>query len=162
MNKKRRLHRYNNQPHHLTSESGGNKSNRKTNAAGNHLLVMCYFVHFTTLCPNRIPFSSFTSDYAKRFLKKSMQPHNGHYGGMGLAKASIWLPLHDPLVERKFAVIFNEHIQGFGGKSFKKKKKDWKNKDDASIPLWRQRLAAKQKRDSEAATKSKKKRKRKG
>jgi len=80
---------------------------------------------------------------------------------MGLAKASVWLPLQDPLVERKFAAIFNEHIKGFGGKSFKKKKKEWKNEDVAAIPLWRQRLAAKQKRDSEAVTKSKKKRKRK-
>eukprot|EP00467_Chlorarachnion_reptans_P007089 CAMPEP_0114520138 /NCGR_PEP_ID=MMETSP0109-20121206/19404_1 /TAXON_ID=29199 /ORGANISM="Chlorarachnion reptans, Strain CCCM449" /LENGTH=88 /DNA_ID=CAMNT_0001700979 /DNA_START=196 /DNA_END=459 /DNA_ORIENTATION=- len=62
-----------------------------------------------------------TQDYAKMFLRGILQPHKKHYGGMGVARPSVWISFGDPQVDERFGQIFGQHVEGFGGKSFKKK-----------------------------------------
>eukprot|EP00470_Lotharella_oceanica_P002436 CAMPEP_0170167102 /NCGR_PEP_ID=MMETSP0040_2-20121228/602_1 /TAXON_ID=641309 /ORGANISM="Lotharella oceanica, Strain CCMP622" /LENGTH=110 /DNA_ID=CAMNT_0010405021 /DNA_START=39 /DNA_END=371 /DNA_ORIENTATION=- len=99
-------------------------------------------------------------DYAKKFLKKTLQPHNGHYGGMGLAKPSVWITLKDPEISEKFRMVYNQHVDGFGGKSYNKVSKKKNKNKKGEVMLWRQRLAEKQSRDAKMANKNKKKRRR--
>ncbi|GAB5368826.1 hypothetical protein AAMO2058_001353100 [Amorphochlora amoebiformis] len=102
-------------------------------------------------------------DYAKKFLKKALQPTNSHYGGMGIAKPSVWIPMRDLYAaSKKFKSIYSEHIEGFGGKSYKKSKRKMSKKEKEK-PLWKKCLEAKQARDSgeAAGVTGKKKRKKK-
>ena len=73
---------------------------------------------------------------------------------------STLLRLNDPRLDEEFARVFNEHVEGFGGKSYRKGKR---NKDKGM--LWRQRLEEKQRMDAAgsrgASAPSKKKRKKK-
>eukprot|EP01025_Chloroclados_australasicus_P057878 TRINITY_DN7237_c0_g1_i1.p1 TRINITY_DN7237_c0_g1~~TRINITY_DN7237_c0_g1_i1.p1 ORF type:complete len:216 (-),score=31.68 TRINITY_DN7237_c0_g1_i1:232-879(-) len=76
--------------------------------------------------------------YVKQLKGKLLQPSRKHYGGLGYAKDSVFLDLSDPDYNDKFEKIWDEHIKGFSGKSFKKRKND----SDHNM-LWRQRLTAK-------------------
>eukprot|EP00892_Ulva_mutabilis_P000376 jgi/Ulvmu1/10339/UM061_0022.1 len=77
--------------------------------------------------------------YIKRLQEELLQPSRKHYGGLGYAKASIFLQLDDLDYADQFQDIWDEHIPGFSGKSFKRRKSD-----AASNMLWRQRLKASQ------------------
>jgi hypothetical protein len=76
--------------------------------------------------------------YYRYISEKHLQPRRSSWGGMGLAQPSVCLNLSDAAFASKFSAVFQEHVDGFGGKSFKKKDKDLSME-------WRKRLAEKQK-----------------
>lgn len=45
-----------------------------------------------------------------------LQPSRKHYGGLGYAKESLFVPLDDPQYTELFQEIWDEHISGFSGK----------------------------------------------
>ena len=70
--------------------------------------------------------------------ERLLQPSRKHYGGLGYAKDSVLLELDDPEYASKFEAIWNEHVPGFSGKSFKKRKTE-----AADNMEWKQRLKKK-------------------
>lgn len=76
--------------------------------------------------------------YVKLLKDKLLQPSRKHYGGLGYAKESVFVDISDPEYNAKFTHIWNEHITGFSGKSFKKRKTE----ADKNM-LWRHRLQQK-------------------
>lgn len=75
------------------------------------------------------------------------QPRRSNYGGIGLARASLWIDLQDPSYRPKLEQEFAEHIPGFYGKQ---RTKAMKKQLDGNM-LWRQLL---QKRQQEAISSS--------
>ena len=62
-----------------------------------------------------------------------IQPRRNDYGGIGLARASLYLPFVDPAFFPKLEEEFNEHIEGFYGRTHTKAMKRQLGKD----MLWR-------------------------
>jgi hypothetical protein len=69
-----------------------------------------------------------------------IQPRNSDYGGIGLARESLYLSFHDPAFFPKLEEEFKEHIPGFFGRTHTKAMKRQLGKN----MLWRQ-LADKKK-----------------
>lgn len=63
-----------------------------------------------------------------------VQPRPSDYGGIGLARPSLWIPLHDPSIVPLIVEEFSEHIPGFYGKQ---RTKAMKKQLDAKL-IWRQ------------------------
>ena len=80
--------------------------------------------------------------------KLNLQPRRSDYGGLGIAKPSIWISLEEPCWKPRLEDEFSEHIPGFFGKQ---RTKAMKKQLDGDM-LWRKRLAEKKKRDSEEQT----------
>eukprot|EP00958_Prasinococcus_capsulatus_P006032 scaffold577_cov405-Prasinococcus_capsulatus_cf.AAC.9 len=77
--------------------------------------------------------------YRKLLSGSLLQPKSFHYGGMGVAKPSVYLDLADKEFRKKFKTIWQEHVEGCSdGKGYAKRKSRESNM------LWRQRLQAKQ------------------
>ena len=49
-----------------------------------------------------------------------LQPVKAKYGGAGLAKPSVFLNIGEPGFNEAFEELYDEHVEGFSGKSFKK------------------------------------------
>ena len=64
----------------------------------------------------------------------TVQPRSRDYGGLGLARPSLYLPLSDPSFVPKLQQEFAEHIEGFYGKQ---RTKAMKKQLDRTM-LWRQ------------------------
>jgi hypothetical protein len=73
-------------------------------------------------------------------FKLAVQPVKAKYGGMGFAKPSTFVNLHDSEFNEKFEALFYEHIKGWAGFSYTKARK----KQEQGQMLWKQRLLAKQ------------------
>mmetsp|Transcript_13023 Transcript_13023/g.24861 ORF Transcript_13023/g.24861 Transcript_13023/m.24861 type:complete len:258 (-) Transcript_13023:244-1017(-) len=74
-------------------------------------------------------------------LKKVLQPVKAKYGGMGLAKPSVYVNIADAEFSQRFSEVFSEHIDGWAGNSYSKAIKKEKQKG----MLWKQRLTQKHK-----------------
>lgn len=70
----------------------------------------------------------------KNWEDDSIQPRKNDYGGIGLARASLFLPFNDPSLLPKLRVEFEEHIPGFYGKQRTRANK----KQTEAGMLWRQ------------------------
>ena len=86
----------------------------------------------------------------RKYETSNIQPQKRDYGGLGLARPSLFLPLLDPSFIPKFEAEFEEHVVGFFGKQ---RTKAMKKQLDGDL-LWR-RLRA-QKEQGGGATKGKK------
>lgn len=75
--------------------------------------------------------------------KLNLQPRRSDYGGIGLARESVYIALNENGWRKKLCKKFIEHIPGFFGKQRTKAMK----KQTSGDMLWRQRLAMKQQRD---------------
>jgi hypothetical protein len=69
----------------------------------------------------------------KKWEVDTIQPRNRDYGGIGLARPTMFLPLNDPSFVPKLEQEFAEHVPGFFGKTHTKAAK--KQKDSGM--LWR-------------------------
>jgi hypothetical protein len=69
----------------------------------------------------------------RKWEDDTIQPRNRDYGGIGLARPSMFLPLNDPSFVPKLEQEFAEHVPGFFGKTHTKAVK--KQKDGGM--LWR-------------------------
>merc|ERR1712166_639511 len=67
------------------------------------------------------------------------------YGGMGVAKPSAWTDLTADKFNSKLTTLFDEHIQGWSGKSYTKAMKKQQEKANGGAPLWKQMMMQKQK-----------------
>jgi len=76
----------------------------------------------------------------KKKTEGVVQPKNNDYGGLGLARPSLYIPFDDISFVPKLEEEFSEHIDGFFGKT---RTKAMKKQSDGNM-LWRQRLKAKQ------------------
>lgn len=70
---------------------------------------------------NRRPLFTFSSSTKARNVKKSwqedsIQPRKNNYGGIGLARPSLYIDFNDPSLVPKLENEFAEHIPGFFGK----------------------------------------------
>lgn len=74
----------------------------------------------------------------KRWTEDTIQPRNRDYGGLGIARPSMYINLGDPSFLPKLEEEFSEHIPGFFGKQ---RTKAMKKQLDGNM-LWR-RLAEK-------------------
>ena len=88
----------------------------------------------------------------RKYETSNIQPQKRDYGGLGLARPSLFLPLLDPSFIPKFEAEFEEHVVGFFGKQ---RTKAMKKQLDGDL-LWRRLRAQKEK--GGAATKGKKSR----
>ena len=70
----------------------------------------------------------------KSWVEETIQPRKKDYGGIGLARPSMFLSLDDPSFFPKLEMEFAEHIPGFFGKQRTKAMK----KQQAGKMLWRQ------------------------
>eukprot|EP00873_Tetraselmis_striata_P006165 jgi/Tetstr1/426429/TSEL_001625.t1 len=73
-------------------------------------------------------------------FRLAVQPVKSKYGGMGFAKPSVFINLHDATFDDKFEAVFYEHVKGWAGFSYTKTRK----KEEQKGMLWKQRLLAKQ------------------
>jgi hypothetical protein len=89
--------------------------------------------------PGKLPAAS----VSKR--KLNLQPRKCDYGGIGLARPSLYIALDESGWRRKLNQNFLEHIPGFFGKQRSKAMKKQLNGD----MLWKQRLAIKQANDEQ-------------
>lgn len=83
-----------------------------------------------------------------KMFKTVLQPVRAKYGGAGFAKPSVYVDISDEYFSEKFQELFDEHVDGFGGKSLTKMGK--KNEE----MLWKQRLKEKQGREQFVVVKS--------
>ena len=83
-----------------------------------------------------------------KMFKTVLQPVRAKYGGAGFAKPSVYVDISDEYFSEKFQELFDEHVDGFGGKSLTKLGK--KNEE----MLWKQRLKDKQGREQFVVVKS--------
>ena len=72
--------------------------------------------------------------WKKKWTETSIQPRPRDYGGLGMARASLFLSLSDPSFMPKLEQEFEEHIPGFFGKQ---RTKSMKKQLDGNM-LWRQ------------------------
>jgi hypothetical protein len=88
--------------------------------------------------------SAATSSSRKRLRQQwsssTLQPRSCDYGGIGLARPSLYLSFNDPSFIPKLEEEFHEHIDGFFGKVKTKAMKNQLNKD----MLWKRIRAASQ------------------
>jgi hypothetical protein len=70
----------------------------------------------------------------KKWTEESVQPRRRDYGGLGLARPSMFLTLSDPSFMPRLEQEFQEHIPGFFGKQ---RTKAMKKQLDGNM-LWRQ------------------------
>jgi len=82
-----------------------------------------------------------TEQELAKMFKAVLQPVRAKYGGAGFAKPSVYVDISDEYFSEKFQELFDEHVEGFGGKSLVKMGK--KNEE----MLWKQRLKEKQGRE---------------
>ena len=75
-----------------------------------------------------------TEQELAKMFKTVLQPVRAKYGGAGFAKPSVYVDISDEYFSEKFQELFDEHVDGFGGKSLTKMGK--KNEE----MLWKQRL----------------------
>ena len=87
----------------------------------------------------------------RKYESSNIQPQKRDYGGLGLARPSLFLPLLDPSFIPKFEAEFEEHVHGFFGKQ---RTKAMKKQLDGDL-LWRRLRPQKEK--GGGATKGKKK-----
>lgn len=69
----------------------------------------------------------------QREMEQTIQPRPCDYGGIGLARDSLWIPLDDPSCTPRLEEEFAEHIPGFFGKQ---RTKAMKKQLDGNM-LWR-------------------------
>mmetsp|Transcript_31476 Transcript_31476/g.94170 ORF Transcript_31476/g.94170 Transcript_31476/m.94170 type:complete len:266 (-) Transcript_31476:54-851(-) len=81
----------------------------------------------------------------KKLTKNALQPRKRDYGGLGLARPSLFLDLHDPSFVPKFEEEFAEHVRGFFGKQ---RTKAMKKQLDGDM-LWRRLAGEKKKGETE-------------
>ena len=67
-------------------------------------------------------------------MENWFQPRRSNYGGIGLARPSLFIPLDDPSWQAKLEEEFSEHVTGFYGKQ---RTKAMKKQLDGQM-LWRQ------------------------
>ena len=89
-----------------------------------------------------------TEQELAKMFKTVLQPVRAKYGGAGFAKPSVYVDISDEYFSEKFQELFDEHVDGFGGKSLTKMGK--KNEE----MLWKQRLKEKQGREQFMIVKS--------
>ena len=89
-----------------------------------------------------------TEQELAKMFKTVLQPVRAKYGGAGFAKLSVYVDISDEYFSEKFQELFDEHVDGFGGKSLTKMGK--KNEE----MLWKQRLKEKQGREQFVVVKS--------
>ena len=89
-----------------------------------------------------------TEQELAKMFKTVLQPVRAKYGGAGFAKPSVYVDISDEYFSEKFQELFDEHVDGFGGKSLTKMGK--KNEE----MLWKQRLKEKQGREQFVIVKS--------
>ena len=89
-----------------------------------------------------------TEQELAKMFKTVLQPVRAKYGGAGFAKPSVYVDISDEYFSEKFQELFDEHEDGFGGKSLTKMGK--KNEE----MLWKQRLKEKQGREQFVVVKS--------
>lgn len=75
-----------------------------------------------------------TKKKQKKFAEDNIQPRPKDYGGLGLARPSLFLSYENPAFERLLEDEFQEHIDGFFGKQ---RTKAMKKQLDGKM-LWRQ------------------------
>ena len=90
-----------------------------------------------------------------KMLGVVLQPVKAKYGGQGFAKPSYFINGAAPDFKEKLDELFDEHIDGFSGKSFRKMGK----KQENAGMLWKQRLKAKAEAEGTIVTGRKKKEK---
>ena len=73
------------------------------------------------------------SNKKRKLEEETIQPRNRDYGGIGLARPSMFLPLNDPSFIPKLEQEFAEHVPGFFGKQ---RTKAMKKQKDSGM-LWR-------------------------
>ena len=89
-----------------------------------------------------------TEQELAKMFKTVLQPVRAKYGGAGFAKPSVYVDISDEYFSEKFQELFDEDVDGFGGKSLTKMGK--KNEE----MLWKQRLKEKQGREQFVVVKS--------
>ena len=89
-----------------------------------------------------------TEQELAKMFKAVLQPVRAKYGGAGFAKPSVYVDISDEYFSEKFQELFDEHVEGFGGKSLVKMGK--KNEE----MLWKQRLKEKQGREQVVVVKT--------
>ena len=77
-----------------------------------------------------------------------LQPVRAKYGGQGFAKPSAFINGAAPDFKEQLGELFDEHVEGFSGKSFRKMGK----KQEQMNMLWKQRLKAKAEADGTIVT----------
>ena len=80
-----------------------------------------------------------TEQELAKMFKTVLQPVRAKYGGAGFAKPSVYVDISDEYFSEKFQELFDEHVEGFGGKSLVKMGKE--------EMLWQKRLKEKQGRE---------------
>ena len=75
-----------------------------------------------------------TSDEVAKMIQAVLQPRKAKYGGQGFAKESTYVNIASDTFLDDFAELFDEHIDGFNGKSYVKM---GKSQEDM---LWKQKL----------------------
>jgi hypothetical protein len=85
----------------------------------------------------------------RKWEEALVQPSRSDYGGIGLARPSLFLPLDDPSLLPRLEEAFGEHVPGFFGRpSFHKSAK----KQSSHRMLWRALLSEKEKRSSSSSS----------
>ena len=87
-----------------------------------------------------------------KMMAPVIQPVRAKYSGQGFAKPSCFLELRDANFSERLTQLYDEHVDGFTGKSFQK----MGNAQDNM--LWRQRLKAKAEADGTVKKKKMKRR----
>ena len=78
-----------------------------------------------------------TSDEVAKMISSVLQPKRAKYGGQGLAKDSTYVNIASDTFLDDFTELFDEHVDGFNGKSYVKM---GKSQEDM---LWKQKLREK-------------------
>ena len=84
-----------------------------------------------------------TPKQVERVIGEVLQPVRAKYGGQGFAKPSAFINGAAPDFKEQLDELFDEHVEGFSGKSFRKMGK----KQEQMNMLWKQRLKAKAEAD---------------
>ena len=84
-----------------------------------------------------------TPKQVARVIGEVLQPVRAKYGGQGFAKPSAFINGAAPDFKEQLGELFDEHVEGFSGKSFRKMGK----KQEQMNMLWKQRLKAKAEAD---------------
>ena len=89
-----------------------------------------------------------TPKQVERVIGEVLQPVRAKYGGQGFAKPSAFINGAAPDFKEQLGELFDEHVEGFSGKSFRKMGK----KQEQMNMLWKQRLKAKAEADGTIVT----------
>ena len=88
-----------------------------------------------------------TPTEVNKMINPVLQPIKAKYSGQGLAKKSVFVNIAAPDFNDTLRELYDEHVEGFSGKSYKK----MGNAQDNM--LWRQRLKAKVEQEGTAVVK---------